>query len=221
MTSTLQEISSYQSNILSYLSCSTPYCLRNQSIITTDDFLQLYTYSDKNGHVNYICPLENPFPFYHSNILRLNFFQQAHIFLPENLRILLTTSSSIIRSSLPFSIDIKTSHINNIIEYLFNYAYTKWNKTSNQFVFDQQSLNYHQQIIAPLLEYAKYISNERLIHALERHSNKYQSELPFTFGYVLAPSMSVFNETYLNADENDRIESMNIMNLFANLIHNG
>jgi hypothetical protein len=111
--------------------------------------------------------------------------------------------------------------MNNIIEYLFNYAYTTWNKTSNQFDFDKQSLIYHQQIIAPLLEYAKYISSEKKIHILERYSNKYQSELPFTFGYVLAPSMSVYNETYLNADENERIESMNMMDLFANLMHNG
>ena len=216
MTSTLQEISPYQSKILSSLSCSTPACLRDQTVISTNDLLELNTYLDDREHRNYLCPLENPFPFYHSNTLRLNFYQQAHIFLPENLRILLTTSSS-----LPFSFDLKPPHLNQIIEYLFNYAYTKWNKTTNQFVFDQQSLNYHQQIIAPLLEYAKYISNERLIHILERHSNKYQSELPITFGYVLAPSMSVFNQTYLTADENDRIDSMNIMNLFANLIHNG
>ncbi len=216
MTSTLQEISPYQSKILSSLSCSTLACLRDQTVISTNDLLELNTYLDDREHRNYLCPLENPFPFYHSNTLRLNFYQQAHIFLPENLRILLTTSSS-----LPFSFDLKPPHLNQIIEYLFNYAYTKWNKTTNQFVFDQQSLNYHQQIIAPLLEYAKYISNERLIHILERHSNKYQSELPITFGYVLAPSMSVFNQTYLTADENDRIDSMNIMNLFANLIHNG
>jgi hypothetical protein len=224
MTSTLQEIASYQKNILSYLSCSTPDCLRNQSLITTNDFLQLNTYSNENGSRNYICPLENPFPFYHSslinddhsNILRFKFFQQPQIFLPENLHILLTTSSLITRSIIPLQIDK-----NNIVEYLFNYAYTKWNKTSNQFDFDHQSLTYHQQIIAPLLEYAKYISNERQIHALERHSKKYQSELPFTFGYVLAPSMSVYNDTYLNANENDRIESMYMMDLFANLIHNG
>ncbi|CAF1615740.1 unnamed protein product, partial [Adineta ricciae] len=44
---------------------------------------------------------------------------------------------------------------------------------------------------------------------------------PFTFGYVLAPSMSIFNETYFNANENDRIESMKIMDLFAKLLHNG
>ncbi len=226
MTSTLQEISSYQSNILSYLSCSTPYCLRNQSIITTDDFLQLYTYSDKNSHVNYICPLENPFPFYHpalmndnsSNPLRLRFFHQAQALLPDNLHILLTTSTSITRSTLPLPFN---RNINNTIEYLLNYAYTKWNKTSNQFDFDKQLLSYHQQIIAPLIEYAKSISDQKKIHILERHSKRYESELPFTFGYVLAPSMSVYNDTYLIADEKDRIESMYIMDLFANLIHNG
>ncbi|CAF3095315.1 unnamed protein product, partial [Rotaria sp. Silwood2] len=229
MTSTLDEISSYQSNILSHLSCSTSSCLRNPSLITTNDFLQLNTYSNDNRHINYMCPLENPFPFYsnslinndHTNLLRLKFFQQSHLLLPENLHILLTTSSSIIRKKLPLQIDMKNSIINNIIEYLFNYAYIKWNKTSNQFDFDEQSLSYHQQIIAPLLQYAKYISNKRKIYALERYSNKYDSELPLTFGYVLAPSMSVYNDTYLNADENDRIESMYMMDLFANLIHNG
>ncbi|CAF0821588.1 unnamed protein product [Rotaria sordida] len=229
MTSTLEEISSYQSNILSYLSCSTFDCLRNQSIIKTNDFLQLNTYSNDNRHMNYICPLENPFPFYsnllinndHMNILRLKFFQQGHQLLPENLSIFLTSSSSILRTKLPLQIDMKNSIMNNIIEYLFNYAYIKWNKTSNQFDFDEQTLNYHQQIIAPLLQYVKYISNERKIFFLERYSNKYDSELPFTFGYVLAPSMSIYNDTYLNADENDKIESMYMMDLFANLIHNG
>ncbi|CAF1076045.1 unnamed protein product [Adineta steineri] len=303
MTSTLQEISSYQSNFLSYLSCSTLQCLRNQTLITTDDFLQKTTYSNENGYFNYMCPLENPFPFYHSSILnndyinplrlrffqqahtllpenlriltlqclrnqtlittddflqkttyskengyfnymcplenpfpfyhssilnndyinplRLRFFQQAHTLLPENLRILLTTSSSITRSTLSVPFDIKNLNMNKTIEYLFNYAYTIWNKTTNKFHFDKQLLSYQQQIIAPLLEYAKYISNERKIHILERHSNKYQSELPFTFGYVLAPSMSVYNDTYLTADENDRNESMSMMDLFANLIHNG
>ncbi|CAF1193326.1 unnamed protein product [Rotaria sp. Silwood1] len=229
MTSTLEDISIYQTNILSHLSCSTLSCLRNKNLITTNDFLQLNTYSDDNRHMNYICPLENPFPFYsnllinndHKNLLRLKFFQQAHLLLSENLHILLITSSTIIRKKLPIQIDMKNSIMNNIIEYLLNYAYIQWNKTSNQFDFDEQSLSYHQQIIAPLLQYAKYISNERKIYALERYSNKFNSELPFTFGYVLAPSMSVYNDTYLNADENDKIESMYIMDLFANLIHNG
>ncbi|CAF3301633.1 unnamed protein product [Rotaria socialis] len=229
MTSTFEEVSSHQSNILSYLSCSTTQCLRNQSLITTNDFLQLKTYSNDNRYMNYICPLENPFPFYpvsfnndnHLNSLRFKFFQQAHLLLPENLQILITTSSSIIRPKLPLQIDMKNSITNNIIEYLFNYAYIKWNKTSNQFDFDEQSLSYHQQIIAPVLQYAKYISNQRKIYALERLSNKYDSELPFTFGYVLAPSMSVYNDTYSSATENDKIESMHMMDLFANLIHNG
>jgi hypothetical protein len=229
MTSTLEEIASYQSNILSSLSCSTLNCLRNQSLIPTNDLLQLNTYSKENGHINYIRPLENPFPFHHSSIinndhsnpLRLKFFQQTHTLLPENLYILLTTSSSITRSILPLQLDTKNLNMNHIIEYLVNYAYTKWNSQLNQFQFDKQTFNYHQQIIASLIEYAKYISTERKIHLLERHSKKYDSELPFTFGYVLAPSMSVYNDTYLNADENDRIESMYMMDLFANIIHNG
>ena len=221
MTSTLQEISPYQSKILSSFSCSSSSCLRNRSLINTEDFLRLDSYSHDNRHRNYICPLEKPFPFYHSHSLRTDFFQQAHIFLPQNLHILLTTSSSIIRSSFSLPIEAKHPHLNNILEYLFNYAYTKWNRTSNQFDFDQQALDYHQQIIAPLLEYAKYIFNERSIHIVERHSKKYQSELPLTFGYVLAPSLSVFNQTFLEADEDDRRESRSMMDLFANLIHNG
>lgn len=151
----------------------------------------------------------------------MNFYQQSHLFLPENLPLLLTTSSSIVRPSLPLAIESTNRHISHIIEYLLNYAYTNWNRTLNQFEFDQQSFNYHQHILAPLLEYAKYISPKRSIHILERSTNKYQSEIPFTFGYVLAPSLSVFNETYLNADEQDRRESMHCMDLFANLIHNG
>lgn len=154
-------------------------------------------------------------------MLRMNFYQQSQLFLPENLHILLTTSSATQRASVPLPIDPTHRHISSIMDYLFNYAYTKWNRTSNQFDFDQQTFNYHQQIIAPLLEYAKYISNHRSIHILERLSNKYSSELPLTFGYVLAPSLSVFNETYLNADEIDRRESMEMMDLFSNLIHNG
>ena len=228
-TATLEEISSHQSNILSHLPCSSLHCLRDRNLITTTDFLDLTTYSTDNKHINYICPLENPFPFFHSsfinhdhsNHLRLKFFQQAHTLLPEKLHILLTTSSSLIQTKLPSKIDMTNSTMNNIIDYLLHYAYTKWNKTSNQFYFDEQLLIYHQQIVAPLLQYAKYISNDRQIHILEKNSNKYNSELPFTFGYVLAPSMSVYNDTYLTADENDKIESMLTMDLFANLIHNG
>ncbi|UJR22431.1 hypothetical protein I4U23_025491 [Adineta vaga] len=215
MTSTLQEISTYQSNLLSHLTCSTAQCLRNQSLISTNDLLQLNSYLNPHGYSNFICPLENPFPFYHSSVLsndysnplRSRFFQRSQALLPENLRILLTTSTLTSRSTLSLPFDIKTSHKNNTIEYLFNYAYTKWNKTTNQFDFDQQLLNYHQQIIAPLLQYAKYLSNQTQLHLLEQHSTKYQSELPLTLGYVLAPSMSIHNDTYLTANENDRIEN--------------
>ncbi|CAF1048682.1 unnamed protein product [Adineta ricciae] len=221
MTSTLQEISSYQTNLLSQLSCSTTQCLRNQTLITTNDLLQLNSYED----FNYICPLENPFPFYYSpivsndytNPLRSRFFQQSQTLLPENLRILLTTS----QSTLPLKLEKKPSDINNTIEYLLNYAYTKWNKKMKQVDFDEQLLHYHQQIIAPLLQYANYLSDQTRIHVLEQHSRKYHSELPLTLGYVLAPSMSVYNDTYLTANENDRMESMRMMDLFANLIHNG
>ena len=109
MTSTLQEISSYQSNILSYLSCSTPYCLRNQSLITTDNLLQLNTYSNEHGDINYICPLENPFPFINDDSLRVKFFQQASILLPQNLSILLTTSPSKTSISLTITTQYKIS----------------------------------------------------------------------------------------------------------------
>lgn len=221
-TSTYEELSSSHSEILSSLVCSTSSCLRNQSLISTNDLLQLNLYSSLHKHHScLICPLESPFPFYHSKMLRMNFYQQSQVFLPENLHILLTTSATIRRLSVPLSIDPTHRHISSIMDYLFNYAYTKWNRTSNQFDFDQHTFNYHQQIIAPLLDYAKYISNHRSIHILERLSNKYPSELPLTFGYVLAPSLSVFNETYLNADETDRRESMEMMDLFSNLIHNG
>jgi hypothetical protein len=221
MTSIRNEISSYEKDLLSHLTCSTLICLRNQSLIKTDDLLELNSYSKDNRNV--FTPLENPFPFFNSfesqtdytNPLRRKFYQQATTLLPENLQILLTLSSSMNRSVL------KEINFNNniIIDNLINYAYTKWNVKSNQYHFDKYLFNYHQDILAPLLKYAKYASND--IHILEKSTNKYQSELPFTFGYVLAPSMSVFNETYLNADENERIESMKMMDLFANLIHNG
>jgi hypothetical protein len=227
MTSTLKEISSYQQDILSHLSCSTSICLRNQSSIKTNDLLELNTYSNEHGYINYLNPLENPFPFFNPpldtktdqiNPLRMKFYHQSNTLLPENLHILLTISSSINHSLFK---DINFNNNNNIIENLINYAYTKWNSKTNEYHFDKYLFNYHQQILAPLLKYAKYVSNGRSVHILERYLNKYQSELPFTFGYVLAPSMSVFNDTYLNASENEKIQSMKIMDLFANLIHNG
>jgi len=228
MTSIVNEISSYQKDILSHLSCSTTLCLRNQSVIKTNNLLELNTYSKDDGYRNYLNPLENPFPFFNSlldtktdqkNPLRMKFYQQSNTLLPENLHILLTISSTINHSLYQ-----ETNFNNNkniLIDNLINYAYTKWNKNTHEYHFDKYLFNYHQQILAPLLKYAKYVSNDRNIHMLERYSNKYQSELPFTFGYVLAPSMSVFNDTYLNATENDRIQSMKTMDLFANLVHNG
>ena len=230
MTSTLQEIISNQPRLLASLSCSSPSCLRNRTLISTADLLQLHLHdADDERLRSSIRPLEDLFPFEQSttaredqpNPLRLKFFQQPHRLLPENLHILFTTSSSITRSALPLPLSGKNSNRNHIIEYLINYAYTRWNASANQFDFDQSSLSYHQQIIALLLEYAKAISNDRTIHVLERSSKKYQSELPFTLGYVLAPSMSVYNDTYLKADETDRQESMRLMDLFANLIHTG
>ncbi|CAF0887647.1 unnamed protein product [Rotaria sordida] len=231
MTSIVNEISSYQRDILSDLSCSTLLCLRNESLIKTKDLLELNTYSKNYGYINYIKPLEYPFPFFnsfldtkidHINSLRMKFYHQSNTLLPENLHILLTISSSINHSLFQeININNNNNNRNNIIEDLINYAYTKWNIKTNEYYFDKYLFNYHQQILGPLLKYSKYVSNDRNIHILERYSNKYQSELPYTFGYVLAPSMSVFNDTYLNADENERIESMKSMDLFANLIHNG
>ncbi|CAF4453703.1 unnamed protein product, partial [Adineta steineri] len=124
----------------------------------------------------------------------MKFYHQSNALLPENLHVLLTISSTINHSSLK-----ETNSNNVLIENLINYAYTKWNKKLNEYHFDKYLFNYHQQILAPLLKYAKYISNNENVHILERYTNKYQSELPFTFGYVLEPSMSVFNDTYLNA----------------------
>ena len=187
--------------------------------------LYLNTYSKDHGYINYLCPLENPFPFFNTqfqtksdqkNPLRIKFYQQSNALLPENLHILLTTSL-IANRSLTKQVDVN----NILIDNLLDYAYTKWNRQTHEYRLDETLLNYHQQILAPLLKYAKYASNYRNIHILERYANKYQSELPLTFGYVLAPSMSIFNETYLNANENDRIESMKMMHLFAKLLHNG
>ncbi|CAF1403081.1 unnamed protein product [Rotaria magnacalcarata] len=227
MTSIVNEISSYQKDILSQLSCSTLVCLRNQTLVKTKDLLELNTYSKDNGHINYLSPLENPFPFFNTHIdtrndrvnpLRMKFYHQSNTLLPENLHILLTISSSINHSLFH---NINFNNRNNFIQDLINYAYTKWNTKTNEYYFDKDLFNYHQQFLGPLLKYAKYVSNDRNIHILEKYSNKYQSELPYTFGYVLAPSMSVYNDTYLNADENDKIESIKTMNLFANLIHHG
>jgi len=223
MTSIINEISSYQKDIFSNLLCSTSLCLRNQSLIKTNDLLELNTYSKEFGYINYLNPLENPFPFLNfpldqKNPLRMKFYHQTNTILPENLHILLTISSSINHSLLN---KMNFNNNNNHIENIINYAYTKWNFEKNEYYFDKYLFNYHQQILAPLLKYAKYISNHRNIHILENYSNKYQSELPFTFGYVLVPSMSIYNDTYLNSNENEKIESMKIMNLFANLIHNG
>jgi len=221
MTSTINEISSDQKDLFSHLICSTSSCLRNQSLIKTNNLLDINTYSKEFGFINYLSPLENPFPFLntpldHKNPLRIKFYYQTNTILPDNLQILLTISSSI-NHSLFNEINFN----NNNIENLINYAYTKWNIKTNEYYFDKYLFNYHQQILAPLLKYAKYVSNNRNIHILEKYLNKYQSELPFTFGYVLAPSMSVYNDTYLNSNLNEKIESMKIMDLFANLIHNG
>jgi hypothetical protein len=221
MTSIINEVSPYQKEILSHLLCSTLSCLRNQSLIKTNDFLELNTYSKESRPRNYLTPLENPFPFSEtkadqSNPLRMKFYHQIDTLLPENLQILLTISSSI-NHSLTHEFNFNNPQFENLI----NYAYTKWNIKSNEYHFDKYSLNYHQQILAPLIKYAKYISTTRNIYLLEKYSNRYQSELPFTLGYVLAPSMSVFNETYLHANEYEKMESIKIMNLFANLIHNG
>ena len=222
MTSIITEVSTYQKDILSSLSCSTLNCLRNHSIIKTEDLLRLNSYAKELGRRNYLTPLENPFPFFHShseskidekNPLRMKFYHQTHALLPENLQILLTISSSINHSLTHDQTDLKTN--------LINYAYTKWNVKTNEYYFDQSSFNYHQQILAPLIKYAQYVSQHRKVFLLEKFSNRYLSELPLTLGYVLAPSMSIFNETYLNASESEKIESMKIMNLFANLIHNG
>lgn len=225
MTSIIGEISSNQQEILSQLSCTTSSCLRNQSLVRTKHFLELNTYSHDDGRVNYLRPLEEPFPFFNpardgaidqKNPLRTKFYQQSNALLPENMNILLTVSPVI---SHPSSEQTPLNRI--LIDNLLNYAYTKWNRKASAYQFDKALLNYHQHTLAPLLKYAKYASNQRNVHIVERHSNKYQSELPLTFGYVLAPSMSVYNETYLTASETERQESLKMMDLFAKMLHNG
>ena len=226
MTSIINEIPSYQKEILSHLSCATSSCLRNQTLINTKHFLALNTYSKEDGLVSDLRPVEDPFPFFNpppqetttnqKSPLRTKFYQQSNALLPENLNILLTVSSTVTHSP---SRQTPLNHI--LTENVLNYAYTKWNRKTNAYQFDKALLNYHQQILAPLLKYANHASTNRNVHILERPSTKYQSELPLTFGYVLAPSMSVYNETYLNANENERQESLKMMDLFAKLLHNG
>jgi hypothetical protein len=223
MTSTLQEILAEQTRLLSSLTCSTLSCLRNRTRTTTDNLLQLTI--DANMEYS-LRPLEDPFPFDQIssvkddsfNPLRYKFFQHTDRLLPEHLHILLTTTALSISSSI---ISSSLTNRNQFVDYLIDYAYTQWNSTINQFEFDRLAFDYHQDILAPILQYAKYVSNERMIHILERTSSKYQSELPLTFGYVLAPSMSVYNETYLEANDIDREESLLMMDIFANILHHG
>ena len=225
MTSVINEISTHQKELFAHLSCSTPACLRNQSLTTTRQLLNIETGVKESRSHAYLKPLESPFPFLNalepknssSNPLRMKFYQQPSALLPENLPILLTLSPA----PSPSLSHEPNADSNRIIEYLTNFAYTKWNGNTNQYQFDRDLFHYHQTLLAPLLRYAKHVSNDRHIHLLERCANKYHSELPYTLGYVLAPSMSVFNDTYLKADEQDRRESMKIMDLFANLLHNG
>jgi hypothetical protein len=225
-TSVINDVSSFQKEIYSYLSCSTSTCLRNQTLIKTNDLLRCNTYANDSEHRNYLTPLEHPFPFLHSfeikntsfNPLRMKFYHQSQMLLPEQLPILLTISSSI-NHFLVHDMNINAN--NDLIEQLIHFAYTKWTSKTKQYQFDRYLFHYHQQILAPLLKYAHKMPNHRQVHVIERHINRYHSELPFTFGYVLAPSMSVFNDTYYNATDDDRRESMTIMNLFANLIHTG
>lgn len=207
MTTNLQEIHS----------CSTALCSRDRHTFNLDELLRL-SLTDPS-----LRPLEDPFPFDQSssNSLRNRFYQQSSRLLPEQLTVLLLTSPSHRSFSSSSSFNPKSSPRNHLIEHLIHYAYTRWNSTSNQFEFDSHLLQYHQQIIAPLFDYAKAISPYRTVHIVERSTKKYVSELPLTFGYVLAPSMSVFNETYLHADQIDRDESLLLMDLFANLIHQG
>ena len=225
MTSVISDTSTHQKEPFAHLSCSTPACLRNQSLTTTRQLLKIATGIKESRSHAYLKPLESPFPFLNalepknstSNPLRTKFYQQPSALLPENLPILLTLSpapsSSLARDPIADS--------NRVVEYLTNFAYTKWNGNTNQYHFDRDLFHYHRTVLAPLLKYAKHVSNDRQVHLLERSSSKYHSELPYTLGYVLAPSMSVFNDTYLTADEQDRRESMKIMDLFANLLHNG
>jgi hypothetical protein len=63
MTSTLQEIISDQPRLLASLSCSSPSCLRNRTLISTADLLQLHLHdADDERLRSSIRPLEDPFP---------------------------------------------------------------------------------------------------------------------------------------------------------------
>lgn len=226
MTTMINEVISKHEDFISKLSCSTLTCLRNQTRLSTDELIRLNTYSNEDPHLNYLSPLEYPFPFLQNfemknnsfNPLRSKFFRQSVNLLPEQMPILLTISSST-NHHLVKDENFRTD--NDFINYLINYAYTKWNSKTREYYFDRYLFNYHKQILAPVLKYAYFLPRARDVHLVERHSNRFVSELPFTFGYVLAPSLSVFNETYKNASEEERIESMKTMDLFANLIHTG
>ena len=228
MTSMVNEVSSIHKDFFAHLPCSTSACLRNQTRVETKDFLEWNSYAKDPHYHNHLTPLEQPFPFFsqvdlnrnHSiSQLRMKFFHQSQHLLPDPLPILLTISSS---THHPLVHDQQeTYHRNALIEQLLHYAYTRWDSQTKKYHFDRSLLHYHQQILAPLLKYAQHLPHHRHVHLIERIDNRFHSELPLTFGYVLAPSMSVFNQTYLNATEEDRRESMQMMDLFANLIHQG
>lgn len=195
------------SKLFSKMFCSSSSCLKNESLMSVDDLLE----ASKDIRFG---PLEEPFPFDQSNSksLRRKFFDETDRILPENLSVLLIGSSTNVETE-----QFSTSDRKSLLELV----YTKWNLSSNQFQFDPQSLNYHKNILGPLFEYGKSVSAVRSVHLVENLSNKFHCELPFTFGFVLAPSMSVFNQTFFDADENDRRQSLKFLDLLSNFIQTG
>ena len=204
MTTISQETLADRSMILSHFSCSSSTCLQNRTAVSTEDLLQSTKQFD-------LRPLEEPFPFDQPTPTRLRtkFLRETHRILSENLSILLVAS--------PSNIETRQTQRNALIDF----AYTRWNFSTNQFEFDPSMIHYHQHIIGPLLEYGKIVSTSRKVHIVERISRKFSSELPLTMGYVLAPSMSVFNETFYDANDSDREESLKFLDLMANLLHQG
>ncbi|CAF0741440.1 unnamed protein product [Didymodactylos carnosus] len=234
---TIHDPTLYTSNFFDALNCSHNLsardihsCLTNKTQLSTSTILSINTYVNK--YYNYLNPLEEPFPFFSNEHLRHRFFHQTNSLLPEKFDVLITmlspsSSSSEISSSesIQFHEFIKDMYTisKHTINYLIKYAYSIWNDKENKFEFNFKNLSYHQTIVAPLLQYIEKISKNT--HTIEwqikSNNSSYESELLYTFGYMLAPSMSIYNDSYLYANKNDRIKSLQIMDLFANLIHNG
>ncbi|CAF0746454.1 unnamed protein product [Didymodactylos carnosus] len=223
-TTTIRDPTHYTSNFFNTLNCTHNLssrdiysCLTNKTRLSTSTLLSINTYVNK--YYNYLNPLEEPFPFFSNGHLRHRFFQQTNTLLPEKFDVLITMfSSSLSQISSSDSTQLQTFIENmytvskHTIHYLIKYAYSIWNDKLKKFEFNFNKFSYHQTIVAPLLQYIEKLSKNT--HTIEwqikSNSLNYESELPYTFGYMLAPSMSVYNNSYLYANENDRIKNSKI-----------